>query len=120
VRDESTTRVSRTSHASLMSQPLAEIIFWIAAVACVIAEVAILRFTFATQSANKSELVPASSRSGEIAWAIIPALALIVVFGATWQRIQARQDHMEMMHHPGMQHSTQTSAPVRAPNHPTS
>lgn len=102
-----------------MSQPLAETIFWIAAAACVIAEVAILRFTFATRSANKSELVPASSRSGEIAWAVIPALALIVVFGATWQRIQARQNHMQMMHHPGMQHSSQTSAPVSAPNRST-
>lgn len=102
-----------------MSQPLAETIFWIAAAACVIAEVAILRFTFATRSANKSELVPASSRNGEIAWAVIPALALIVVFGATWQRIQARQNHMEMMHHPGMQHSSQTSAPVSAPNRST-
>lgn len=98
-----------------MSQPLAETIFWIAAAACVIAEVAILRFTFATRSANKSELVPASSHSGEIAWAIIPALALIVVFGATWQRIQARQNHTDMMHHPGMDHSTQTSAPSSAP-----
>lgn len=102
-----------------MSQPLAETIFWIAAAACVIAEVAILRFTFAARSANKSDLVPASPRSGEIVWAIIPALALIVVFGATWQRIQARQNHIDMMHHPGMQHSTQISAPVSARNHPT-
>ena len=97
-----------------MSQPLAETIFWIAAAACAIAEVAILRFTFATRSANKSELVPTASRSGEIAWAIIPALALIVVLGATWQRIQARESHMEMMHHPGTQHSTQI-APTKPP-----
>ena len=32
-----------------MNQPLAEIIFWIAAVACVIAEIAILRSTFASR-----------------------------------------------------------------------
>ena len=98
-----------------MSQPLAETIFWIAAAACAVAEVAILRFTFATRSTNKSELVPAASRSGEIAWAVIPALVLIVVFGATWQRIQARESHMQMMHHPGMQHSTQVPEPAPTP-----
>jgi heme/copper-type cytochrome/quinol oxidase subunit 2 len=99
-----------------MSQPLAETIFWIAAAACAIAELAILRFTFAMRSANKSELVPASPRSGEIAWAVIPALVLVVLFGATWQRIQARQSHMEMMHHSGMQHSAVTQPP--APSSP--
>src|SRR5450759_4407363 len=59
-----------------MNQSMAETIFWIAAVACVIAEVAILRSTFAARPANRSELVPASSRSGELAWAVIPALGL--------------------------------------------
>ena len=88
-----------------MSQPLAEIIFWIAAAACAIAEIAILRFSFAPQRANKSELVPAAARNGEIAWAVIPALALVAVLFATWQRIEARETHMQMMDHSGMQHS---------------
>jgi len=88
-----------------MNQPLAETIFWIAAAACAIAEIAILRFSFAAQRANKSELVPAAPRSGEIAWAIIPALALIAVLFATWQKIEARESHMRMMDHSGMQHS---------------
>lgn len=88
-----------------MNQPLAEIIFWIAAVACVIAEIAILRSTFASRRGNKSELVPLSSPRGEIAWAVIPAIALIVVLTATWERIQARQAHMQMMDHSGMDHS---------------
>jgi heme/copper-type cytochrome/quinol oxidase subunit 2 len=88
-----------------MNQPLAETIFWIAAVACVIAEVAILRSTFAARYANKSELVPASPRSTELAWAIIPALALSAVLVATWQRIEARQTHMQMMDHSGMRQS---------------
>ena len=92
-----------------MSQPLAETIFWIAAAACAIAEIAILRFTFATPP-KKSELVPASPRAGEIALTIVPALALIVVFGATWQRIQARESHNEMMDHPGMQHPMHVSS----------
>ena len=88
-----------------MNQPVAETIFWIAAAACAVAEVAILRSTFAARRANRSELVPASSRSGEIAWAIIPALALCSLLVATWQRIEARDSHMRMMDHSGMQHS---------------
>jgi hypothetical protein len=87
-----------------MNQPLAETIFWIAAAACALAEVAILRFTFAERAAKKSDLVPASSHAGEIAWAIIPALVLVLVFGATWRRIEARQSHLRMMDHQGMQH----------------
>jgi heme/copper-type cytochrome/quinol oxidase subunit 2 len=90
-----------------MNQPLAETIFWIAAVACVIAEIAILRSTFAARYANKSELVPASPRSSELAWAVIPALALSAVLFATWQKIEARATHMQMMDHSGMQHSMQ-------------
>src|SRR3954454_25270399 len=88
-----------------MNQPLAETIFWIAAAACALAELAILRFSFATRSANKSELVPSASRAGEIAWAVLPALALIVVFGSTWKRIAARASHERMMDHSGMGHS---------------
>ncbi len=87
-----------------MNQPLAETLFWIAAVACVIAQLAILRSTFTARHANKSELVPSASPRGEFAWAIIPALALVVVLTATWQRIEARDAHLRM-DHSGMQHS---------------
>ncbi len=84
-----------------MNQPLAETIFWVAAAACMVAELAILRFTFAARTAaNKSELVPAAPRGGEIAWAIIPALALVLLFAATWNRIHARHAHMMMDHAP--------------------
>jgi hypothetical protein len=89
---------------------LAETIFWIAAAACLVAEIAILRSTFVAQRAKRSELVPASSRSGELAWAVIPALALCAVLLATWQRIEARATHMQMMDHSGMDHSMQMPA----------
>lgn len=98
-----------------MNQPLAETIFWIAAVACVIAELAILRSTFAARPANKSELVPSASPRGELAWAIIPALALVVVLTATWQRVEARDAHLRMMDRSGMQHSMPMPAPTSAP-----
>jgi heme/copper-type cytochrome/quinol oxidase subunit 2 len=88
-----------------MNQPLAEAIFWIAALACVVAEIAILRSTYAARRVEKSDLVPASSRGGEIAWAIIPAVVLSFLLVVTWQRVEARQAHMQMMDHSGMGHS---------------
>ena len=98
-----------------MNQPLAETLFWIAAVACVIAELAILRSTFSARRAKKSELVPSASPRGELAWALIPALALGVVLTATWQRIEARDPRMRMMDHSGMHHSVPIQAPTSAP-----
>jgi heme/copper-type cytochrome/quinol oxidase subunit 2 len=97
-----------------MNQPLAETIFWIAAVACVIAELAILRSTFSARRVKKSDLVPSASPRGELAWAIIPALALVVVLTATWRRIEARDVDKGMMNHPDMEHlpmPSQTSTP---------
>ncbi len=93
-----------------MNQPLAELIFWIAAAACAVAEFAILRSTFAAHRATKSELVPTASRSGEFAWAVIPPMALAAVLIATWQRIDARASHMQMMDHSGMPHSMRMPA----------
>ena|SRR5688572_24463800 len=97
-----------------MNQPLAETIFWIAAVACVIAELAILRSTFAARSAKKPTLVPSGSPRTELVWAILPALALAVVLSATWQRIEARETHTGM-DHSGMQHSM--PIPTSSPRH---
>ncbi|MDP9204765.1 MAG: hypothetical protein M3P12_04795 [Gemmatimonadota bacterium] len=88
-----------------MNQPLAETVFWIATVACVIAELAILRSTFAARRGNSSQLMSASSPRAEIAWAIIPAVALGFVLTATWQKLEARDAHMRMMDHSGLQHS---------------
>jgi heme/copper-type cytochrome/quinol oxidase subunit 2 len=88
-----------------MNQPLAEAIFWIAVVACVVAEIAILRSTYAARGVEKSNLVPSSSRGGEITWAILPAVMLAFLLIATWRRVEARQTHMKMMEHSGMQHS---------------
>jgi hypothetical protein len=97
-----------------MNQPLAETIFWIAAAACALAELAILRLSFAARSANRSALVPSASRGGEMAWAVIPALVLVLVFGATWRRIEERATHMQMMDHGSMGHSMpMPAAPTR-------
>ena len=85
-----------------MNQPLAETIFWIAALACAVAEIAILRSIFAQRRAQNSGPVHAGSPAGEVIWGIVPALALAVLLVATWRRIEARESHMHMqmpMHH---------------------
>jgi heme/copper-type cytochrome/quinol oxidase subunit 2 len=92
-----------------MNQPAAEAIFWIAALACVIGELMILRSSFAVTRETQSELVPSSPRSGELAWAIIPAIGLAALLFVTWQRVDARNAHMRLMDHsqmsmPGMEH----------------
>ena len=81
-----------------MNQPLAETIFWIAALACAVAEIAILRSILAQRRAQNSTLVASSSQLAELIWAIVPAIALSVLLFATWQRIQARHNHMQMNH----------------------
>jgi len=100
-----------------MNQPLAEAVFWIAAVACVVAEIAILRSTYAARRVEKSDLVPAASRGGEITWAIIPAIMLVLLLAATWRRIEAREAHLGAMDHSGMHDSMpmpgMTPAPAR-------
>jgi heme/copper-type cytochrome/quinol oxidase subunit 2 len=96
-----------------MIQPLAEAIFWIAALACVVAEIAILRSTYEARRVEKSDLVPSASRGGEITWAVIPAIMLAFLLTATWQRIEARQTHMKMMDHSGMQMRGMTPPPAR-------
>jgi hypothetical protein len=98
-----------------MNQPLAETLFWIAAVACAIGELAILRSTFASRRTIKSELVPSASPRGELAWAVIPAVALGVVLTATWQRIEARDTHLKSMDHSGMHPSMPMPAPTLSP-----
>ena len=98
-----------------MNQPLAETLFWIAAVACVIAELAILRSTFMARRVHKSELVPSASPRGELAWAVIPAIVLGIVLTATWQKVEARGTRLKAMDHSGMHHSMPMPAPTSAP-----
>jgi hypothetical protein len=81
-----------------MNQPLAETIFWIAALACAVAEVAILRSLIAQRRAQKPALIHAGSPVTELIWGLVPAVALAVVLMATWRRIEGRASHMQMHH----------------------
>jgi heme/copper-type cytochrome/quinol oxidase subunit 2 len=98
-----------------MSQPVAAAIFWIAALMCLVAEIAVLRSTYLARGANKSALVPAAPRAREITWAVIPAIALVVLLTATWQKIEARGAHMQMMDHSSMPGMSMPDATPPAP-----
>ncbi len=70
-----------------MNLSLAEAIFWIAALACVVAQLALLRSSISTTGQARSDLVPTSPRRTELAWSILPALALAALLFFTWKRI---------------------------------
>src|SRR4051794_11975791 len=81
-----------------MNQPSAETIFWIAALACAVAEIAILRSIIAQRRTQNSGPIHSGSPAGEIIWGVVPALALVLLLVATWRRIEAREGHMQMHH----------------------
>ena len=87
-----------------MNLSLAEAIFWIAALACVAAQIALLRSSFKINEEKKSELVPASPRAIELTWAVVPAVILVVLLFATWRKVAATEEHR------GMDHSTYPTA----------
>ena len=69
---------------------LREAIFWIAAALCVVAEIAILRSMLRgsraltpDRSPSVDAEVPRARPLGEMIWAIIPAIALIVILTLT-------------------------------------
>jgi heme/copper-type cytochrome/quinol oxidase subunit 2 len=73
-----------------MSLRIADAIFWIAVACCVVAQLAILQ-SVVISPARAADREPASAtrRVGEIAWSILPGVALAVVFVFTWQAIHA-------------------------------
>ena len=65
-----------------MIASLREALFWVAVVCCVAASAAILRATVAAPGANRGR------RAIEVAYAIVPALMLAAVLGATWPHVR--------------------------------
>ena len=68
----------------------AVLVFAIAVVVSVIAHVAILTSVVRRAATVADAGVPRPGRFAEIAWALIPALALALVLTATWARVQER------------------------------
>jgi len=72
---------------------LVDAIFWVAVACCAIAQLAIIRSVIISPSqvADASDsAAPASSsrRAIEIAWAVLPGVALVFVFFYTWRAMR--------------------------------
>ena len=71
-----------------MPLSLSHAVFWIAVLACVVAQLGILRATRTPHPARAS--TPAhrpASRLEEVAWAALPAVALLLVLVLTWRAV---------------------------------
>ena len=96
-----------------MPSALDDAIFWVSVVICAVAQGAILRSVFGA-SAEAAPAAPAAPagvprprRVVEIVWAIVPPIALAVLFAFTWRAI-----------HPvsGAAHSLELRTALRAPS----
>lgn len=74
-----------------MHSPLGAALFWASVALCTFAHLAILRSVAADRRSGTqaSPAVPHPRGVAELAWAIIPAVGLGVVFWFTWRAIQA-------------------------------
>lgn len=68
----------------------ADAIFWVAVACCAVAQVAILRSVLVSPvEAGEPVRSSVARRAAEIAWAVLPGVALAVVFAYTWRAIHA-------------------------------
>ncbi len=67
-----------------MSFSVAHVLFWVAAVACAIAQGAIVRSVLI---GSRNASAPAARRPVELAWALAPAFALAAVLVFTWRAL---------------------------------
>ena len=61
-------------------------IFWIAAVICIVAELALLRSAFMPRTSDAAGLSH-PARGSEMLWAVIPAIGLMLLLAATWRAV---------------------------------
>ncbi len=70
---------------------IATTIFWVAVVLCVIAHRYILRSAFAAGAAvQHTHTLPPIRRAAEVMWVVLPAIALVFLFVATYRAIGIR------------------------------
>ncbi len=69
---------------------LVDAIFWIAVACCAIAQLAILRSVIITAASASDSATPPSParRAIEIAWAVIPGIALALTLVYTWRAMR--------------------------------
>ena len=68
-----------------------ELLFWTSAICCLLAQVLIVRSVLAVRRLPEPRPELARSRDGvELFWALLPAVALGVLFFFTWRAIEQR------------------------------
>ncbi|HUX34806.1 MAG TPA: hypothetical protein VMV51_13125 [Gemmatimonadaceae bacterium] len=93
-----------------MRQLLGDALFWVAAVSCFVAQVAIIRSTLRPHVLGPgSERVPRPRTGVEVAWVLLTAVVLIGVFALTWRAMH------ESRPAPRVQVSAAPSSPTRLP-----
>ena len=72
-----------------MPLPFADAIFWVAVACCSVAQLAIIYSSVVSPARVPGAPEPTSTirRIGEIAWAVLPGIALAAVFVFTWRAI---------------------------------
>ena len=71
-----------------MPEAAADLVFWVALACCAIAQIAIIRSVLTVKPLESaSEPMPVSRRATEVAWAVLPAVILGLVFWATWRAV---------------------------------
>ena len=81
------------------------VLFWIAAACCVIAELVLLRSLLFGRALAAEQEHPQNvhaSRPVQIAWALIPAVGLLLVLYLTWRAVDRPQDPPVNLGHSGV------------------
>jgi heme/copper-type cytochrome/quinol oxidase subunit 2 len=74
-----------------MPLSLREILFWSSAICCLLAQVLIVRSVLGVRTLPEPRPELPRSRDGmELVWALLPAVALGVLFFFTWRAIERR------------------------------
>jgi heme/copper-type cytochrome/quinol oxidase subunit 2 len=82
-----------------MPEAAADLLFWVALAGCAVAQIAIIRSVlFVTPTVQPDVRVPVSPRATEIAWALLPAAVLAVLFWVTWRAMHTHTPPPGMIH----------------------
>lgn len=77
-------------------------LFWVAAAICLVAQLALVWSAIRAPMPGSSEAaIKMPSRTSEIGWTVVPAIALAIILVFTWRAMHQRSDAM-----PGMDMSS--------------
>jgi heme/copper-type cytochrome/quinol oxidase subunit 2 len=89
-----------------MSLTTPSITFWLAVIACVVAQIAIIKAAISAPMTGSTETasMPMPRRGTEIGWTIVPALGLAVLLVFTWRAVHRPAMSHDMPGHMMMDH----------------